>query len=254
MARARVNVLRVVLVLVGLVLLAAAWVSASSPRPMGDRVEAAPGVTGVISGRAYAWILRTRSGAALIDTGLDREATTLLAELRAQGVEPGQVHTILLTHGHVDHWAAVKVFPSARVLAGGEDLPFMKGERRFTAVGPKLHAMMGGGGLPELPSGASAVTDGQVLDVDGEEVKAIHVPGHTPGSMAFLWKDLLFTGDSLIGSADGVKAAARPFSEDAAQNRRSLEKLRDLPFTRIADGHVGVTADARSRLRRLLED
>ncbi|HVE81445.1 MAG TPA: MBL fold metallo-hydrolase, partial [Myxococcales bacterium] len=75
----------------------------------------------------------------------------------------------------------------------------------------------------------------------------------TPGSTAYLWKDLLFTGDALMGQgAAAVTTAPWVFSEDASGARRSLEKLRDVPFTRMADGHVGATADARMRLLRFL--
>jgi glyoxylase-like metal-dependent hydrolase (beta-lactamase superfamily II) len=251
-ARARFNLLRPVLMVLGLALLGVAWLYGSRPRPMGDRVEAATGVTGVYTGRSYAWILRTRSGAALIDTGLDPDARALLAELRAQGIQPAQVHSILITHAHPDHWGALKLFPSAQVYAGAEDLPLMRGERPFNSFTARY--LRHPGAPPPLEVAVSPLADGQVLSLDGEEVKVIHVPGHTPGSMAFLWKDLLFTGDALIGTADGVTGPRWFLSEDAAGSQRSLEKLRELPFTRIADGHAGVTADARSRLRRLLDD
>ena len=33
---------------------------------------------------------------------------------------------------------------------------------------------------------------------DGESIKVITTPGHTPGSISFLWRDRVFTGDSLL--------------------------------------------------------
>ena len=94
---------------------------------------------------------------------------------------------------------------------------------------------------------------GQVLTLDGEEVRIVALPGHTPGSTAYLWKDLLFSGDALLGrGADEVALAPWFFSESQDQARESLERLAELPFTRMADGHVGVTADARFKLLRML--
>jgi glyoxylase-like metal-dependent hydrolase (beta-lactamase superfamily II)/rhodanese-related sulfurtransferase len=43
------------------------------------------------------------------------------------------------------------------------------------------------------------IKDGDVFEfADGEEVKVIATPGHTPGSISFLWRDRLFSGDSLL--------------------------------------------------------
>ena len=66
----------------------------------GPRVEVIPGVVGIEAGGAYAWIVRTSHGAVLIDAGLDATGAAILAELKAQSVEPGQVHAVLITHGH----------------------------------------------------------------------------------------------------------------------------------------------------------
>jgi hypothetical protein len=43
------------------------------------------------------------------------------------------------------------------------------------------------------------------------------------------------------------------FSEDRDRNRTSLSALEPLVFTTIADGHAGVTRDAKGKLRRLTE-
>jgi hypothetical protein len=51
---------------------------------------------------------------------------------------------------------------------------------------------------------------------------------------------------------DGVTIAPSLFSEDSAENRRSLIRLERLSFDKIADGHAGVTLNARVKLARLL--
>jgi glyoxylase-like metal-dependent hydrolase (beta-lactamase superfamily II)/rhodanese-related sulfurtransferase len=40
--------------------------------------------------------------------------------------------------------------------------------------------------------------DGEVVLFGQEEILAIATPGHTPGSMSYLWRDRLFTGDTLL--------------------------------------------------------
>ena len=40
--------------------------------------------------------------------------------------------------------------------------------------------------------------DGEELFFGGESLRALHTPGHTAGSMSFLWRNCVFTGDSLL--------------------------------------------------------
>ena len=40
--------------------------------------------------------------------------------------------------------------------------------------------------------------DGAELRFGGEHIRAIHTPGHTAGSMSYLWRDRAFTGDTLL--------------------------------------------------------
>ncbi len=40
--------------------------------------------------------------------------------------------------------------------------------------------------------------DGEELRFGGETLRALHTPGHTAGSMSYLWRDCVFTGDCLL--------------------------------------------------------
>lgn len=42
------------------------------------------------------------------------------------------------------------------------------------------------------------INDNDVISFGHEKIKVIATPGHTAGSVSFLWKDRLFTGDSLM--------------------------------------------------------
>ena len=43
------------------------------------------------------------------------------------------------------------------------------------------------------------IQDGDIFEfADGEQIKVIATPGHTRGSISFLWRDRVFTGDSLL--------------------------------------------------------
>ena len=48
------------------------------------------------------------------------------------------------------------------------------------------------------------IQDGDVFEYGGgEAIKVIATPGHTPGSISFLWRDRIFTGDSLLVNGCG---------------------------------------------------
>jgi glyoxylase-like metal-dependent hydrolase (beta-lactamase superfamily II)/rhodanese-related sulfurtransferase len=49
-----------------------------------------------------------------------------------------------------------------------------------------------------ITGAAVQLNDGAVLDFGNETLLALHTPGHTAGSMSFLWRDNVFTGDTLL--------------------------------------------------------
>lgn len=40
--------------------------------------------------------------------------------------------------------------------------------------------------------------DGSIIQFGSETLRAVHTPGHTAGSMSYLWRDCVFTGDALL--------------------------------------------------------
>jgi glyoxylase-like metal-dependent hydrolase (beta-lactamase superfamily II)/rhodanese-related sulfurtransferase len=60
------------------------------------------------------------------------------------------------------------------------------------------------GAKTAVPSGCGITTaavqlqDSDTLTFGGETLKALHTPGHTSGSMSFVWRDHVFTGDTLL--------------------------------------------------------
>ena len=218
--------------------------------PDGPRVEAASGVVGVEAGGAYAWIVRTAHGAVLVDAGLDATGAAILTELKAEDVEPGEVRAVLITHGHPDHYAAAGLFEKATIVAGAGDLAMIRGDKaHYSTFGKIIGAVMP---LPPAPRVVTVVHGNEQLEFDGARFKVVAVPGHTPGSVMYLYNDVLFTGDSLMRKNDGVAIVPSLFSEDAARNRASLRALEPLTFDKIADGHAGVAFGAKQKLARFL--
>ncbi len=49
-----------------------------------------------------------------------------------------------------------------------------------------------------ISSAAVLLKDGDTLNFGPEQIRALHTPGHTAGSMCFAWRDHVFTGDTLL--------------------------------------------------------
>lgn len=49
-----------------------------------------------------------------------------------------------------------------------------------------------------IHTAATQLADGDVLRFGAEQLKALATPGHTSGSMSFVWRDHVFTGDTLL--------------------------------------------------------
>jgi glyoxylase-like metal-dependent hydrolase (beta-lactamase superfamily II) len=159
--------------------------------------------------------------AALVDAGMHKDGTAILAELARHGIDPGGVTAVLLTHGHWDHTGGVGMFPNAQVMALAAEVDVVEG-RSF-----------GGGPLerlaPARPTGirvTGALQDGEEFPLGPYQARVFAIPGHTPGSAAFAIGPNLFLGDSADAGWNGrIKGAPWIFNQSSAQNRASLANL-----------------------------
>jgi glyoxylase-like metal-dependent hydrolase (beta-lactamase superfamily II) len=82
------------------------------------------------------------------------------------------------------------------------------------------------------------LADGQVIEVAGTRLRAIHTPGHAPGAVCFHAEELgcVFTGDTLFNGGPG--ATGRSFSDRDTIVASIKEKLFVLPDeTVVHTGH-----------------
>jgi glyoxylase-like metal-dependent hydrolase (beta-lactamase superfamily II) len=232
------------------------WLGSGLPTAGEPRIVVNESVVGVLAGSAYAWVLHAGEHVVLVDSGSDRDAAALLAELERQGVAPTAVAAILLTHAHGDHIAGISAFANATVYCGDGDRPLLGGYKLPRALLPRLAAAIAKRfhGKPPLPARVEVVLPGSILRFGGLELEAIAVPGHTMGGMAYRFGDVLFTGDSLVASGDGVAPLPRLFNDRTSLLEASLPRLAAAAWTVIADGHAGLSRDGRTRFAAWLDD
>jgi hydroxyacylglutathione hydrolase len=134
--------------------------------------------------------------AVVIDPGDEPER--ILAALEAARVE---TVALLHTHAHFDHVTGtsdVSRATSAPILLHPADRPL------YDAL-PDQAAFFGIAAQTPLPPSA-ALADGQIIPFGRFELRAIHTPGHTPGSTCFALSGdapLLFSGDTLFRRSIG---------------------------------------------------
>ena len=129
---------------------------------------------------------------------------------------------MLLTHGHLDHSEAAREF----------------GER----VGAPVRALD-----PAHRLGEEGLGDGDVVEVDGLEVRVVATPGHSSDSLSFLLpaEEAVLTGDTVLGR--GTTVVAHPDGQLGAY-LESLRRLHALAEARevqhVWPGHGPVIDDA----------
>ncbi|HWW86792.1 MAG TPA: MBL fold metallo-hydrolase [Vicinamibacterales bacterium] len=205
--------------------------------PLRDGAKLGGGsVTTVVAGHigpiaigAYVFDLAS-GGVGLIDAGLEPDAAAIRAALERMGKSSDDVRAIFLTHGHNDHSGGALAFPSAAVYVMQPDVHMV--ERLRAPDGRRVVVIR-------------ALRDGERVEISGTVVEVFGVPGHTPGSAAFLVNGVLFLGDSAASLWDGRVQPNTLLSENAGQSVRSLgalaERLRPSrgEIREIAFGHQG---------------
>lgn len=171
------------------------------------------------------------STAVLIDAG---PSTHLVMDfLREKGME---LEAVLLTHGHPDHVSGAAGIAEAT----GANVYLHEADAMMVEMMPQsLLSMMG---LDELrkPEKFEPLADGQVLELAGLRITALHTPGHSPGSMSFHVNDALFDGDLVFHSSIGRTDFPGGDFDTLVKSAREKVFVLD-PETRIYPGHMGPT-------------
>jgi hydroxyacylglutathione hydrolase len=158
----------------------------------------------------YAYLLVDRDAreAVVVDPSEAAPVETALDEL---GLVPTQ---IWCTHHHFDHVggneAFVRAYPDLVVLGSRHDLEAAR-----------------------IPGQTRGLVDGDEVLFGARSFRAMAIPGHTLGALAFVGEGVAFTGDTLFSGGCG-----RVFEGTMSMMQGSLRRLASLPAgTRIFSGH-----------------
>lgn len=168
------------------------------------------------------WIVGDDAQVFVIDPAHDANAVAAAVGERA-------VKAVLLTHGHDDH------IRHARDFASLVDAPVL-----MNTADQMLWEDVFPGTTPD-----GTISDGDVFEVAGTSLTALHTPGHSPGSVCFYAADLgtVFSGDTLFNGGPG--ATGRSYSDHPTIVRSIAERLMTLPGETVVNtGHGDSTTVA----------
>lgn len=159
------------------------------------------------------YIISNEGKCIVVDPGLDFKAY-------AEDIKNKyQVEAIFLTHGHIDHIDGIGFF----------DVPIYihKLEKEFLKD-PTLSLYSAFGTRPNFDYSRLNIVEideGMTIDLIGYRFLVYHTPGHTRGSVCYLWNDKLLSGDTLF--CESVGRTDFP-TGDMLSLKRSLKRLAGL--------------------------
>ena len=211
------------------------------------------------------YLIEDPDGLVLVDAGTPAHLAQLRALLAGLGRSLTDVRAALLTHGHADHTGLAHALREAgselwiherdaAILRDGPRsanrhakpersmVPYLLRRPSALAVPLRL-ARDGAFTAPGVPGARTFDADQVLKDVPGAP-RAVALPGHTPGSTAYLFADrgLLFTGDALV-TADGFTdhtgptIVSRCFTHDSGAALDALDRLDELTAKLLLPGH-----------------
>ena len=160
---------------------------------------------------SYLLICQKTGASVIVDAPGDAEKVLK----RLEGTHPKY---ILMTHNHMDHVDALAALKSALnvPLAAHED---------------------DAGGLPVKPE--QFLNDDDTISFGEIQLKVLHTPGHTPGSLCFLTGSYLISGDTIFPGGPGKTWSPDDFKKIVESLRNKIFKLPD--ETQVYPGHGDAT-------------
>lgn len=179
---------------------------------------------------SYAYLVKDEE-TILIDTGLPGKGKSILEEIKSLDVKSEDIEHILLTHHDVDHIgnaAFLQEETGAILWASQEDLPYILGDKGRPGVKKLVSFIM----RVKKPENIQTYNNEKIGDV-----KVIRTPGHTPGHVCLLFKDVLFAGDLVRNSKGQLKPSSPIMTWDNTVLRESITKLDEYSFNWVCPAH-----------------
>lgn len=211
-----------------------------------------PGFTA--AGDCNVYLVRGPKGYVMFDAGLGRDTHLIARQLEWDGVKPGEIKAIVVTHAHVDHVGGANYWreqTGAKVIAPeGADACLRRGGPYSPETHPEASVID-----PTIPD--SLCADGVAFEAAGLEIRPIHLPGHCAHMFGYFveaeGRRILIGGDLFYF---GGKITVFWFPDaDRGVFKKSLQRLLDEPFDVLMPGHrYPILHQAKQHLPMAIEE
>ncbi len=198
------------------------------------------------------YLIRYSQGAVLIDCGPGTTVDALQSGLKAHGLSARDVTHVLLTHIHLDHagsagwWAR----QGAQVYVHPVGAPHMLNPEKLLASATRIYGTkmdsLWGEFLPVPQDHLTIAESGAEIVIGSLHFCPIDTPGHAEHHFAYLFEDVLFSGDVGGVRIPGYKYLRVPMPPpelNFEKWRTSLQRLGREKFRWIAPTHFGLFDD-----------
>jgi len=206
------------------------------------------------------FLIKHSDGAILIESGPGSTLASLEAGLAKESFSPRDVTHVLLTHIHLDHagaagWLARQ---GAEIYVHPVGAPHMVNPEKLLASATRIYGdkmdTLWGEFLPVPESQLKVVNDAEEIVIGNHKFRPINTPGHAEHHYAYLFEDVLFSGDIGGVRIPGFSYLRVPMPPPELHIERwheSITRLRRENFSRVAPTHFGVYDDPEWQLEEV---
>jgi glyoxylase-like metal-dependent hydrolase (beta-lactamase superfamily II) len=184
---------------------------------------------------ATAFVVDCGDELVMIDSGVGGSVEILEKNIRELGLDPQKISTLILTHCHIDHIGGAPHFKQnfhCKLVAHERDAEAIEtGDSNLTA------SSFYGTHFPPTTVDITLTGDQVTLWFGKQEIHCIHIPGHTPGSIASY---LDRKGKRILFGQDIHGPFMKSFGSDVGQWKTSMNKLLSFKADILCEGHFGI--------------
>jgi glyoxylase-like metal-dependent hydrolase (beta-lactamase superfamily II) len=247
------------------------------PQDLGGGVWSVPvPIPGNPLGYTLVYAIESPRGPVLVDAGWNHPDAweALSGGLAAAGLDVSAVSGVVVTHFHPDHaglagqvreasgaWIAMHESDAALVrlmieYADSKHEAFQTDMLRRAGADPGEARQVAGErpAPPALPD--RELRDGDLVDLPGRKLRAVHTPGHTPGHICLHLEDAdrLFTGDHVLPDITphvGIYPYDRDDVDPLGDFLESLDRVSDLGPLDALPAHEWIFPDVAARAAQI---
>jgi glyoxylase-like metal-dependent hydrolase (beta-lactamase superfamily II) len=183
----------------------------------------------------------------LIDSGAGRSFNQLVGNIELLGLNPSSLSHLILTHNHIDHIGSAPLFRKkygTKILIHELDADAMESGDSIRTAANWYDTTFPPTQIDQKLKGAYGI-----LKFGTEELRWLHTPGHTPGSISLY---LNRGGKRILFGRDIHGPFHKAFGSYIEAWKKSMQALLALDADILGEGHFGIY-QPKDRVRDYIE-